>query len=295
MKRVLVITALALASLASAEGARIAIHPLDARELTVEQREWLKAFFDVRLARTPGVQLAGSNRVEAALRTASGKDCETKDSCLSFLADSSGSLYAVYARLRREPMGGELMMTARVVRADGEVVKTVSRRAHPEPNVELLETCRTLVTSVVEGLELSSLPNVLAPRTAVAQALPPPPLVTIEAARVAPGMSARRKAGIAIGAVGVATLASGAVLFGLASDGHSTLELDGNGNVPASQAARAGNVAMQSQASSVLIPTGIIIGLGGALIALWPEDRPVNVSFSASPAGGGILVGGRLP
>ena len=292
MRRFIATAALVLASLASAEGARIAVHPLDARELTVEQREWLKAFFDVRLARTPGVRLAGSNRVEDALRTPRGKDCENQDACLSYLAESSGSLYAVYARLRREPLGGELMMTARVVRADGTNVKTVSRRAHPQPNVELIETCRTLVASVVDALELSALPSELP--AAPALTLPPPPLLSVNAPGVS-GMSARRKAGIAIGSVGAATLISGVVLFGLAADGRSRLTLDATGAVPLDQAGRAGNVAMQGRAGTVLIPVGVVIGLGGALIALWPEDRPVAVSFNASTEGGGILVGGHLP
>ncbi len=97
MKVLIAIAALGLASLALAEERRVAVHPLDARELTVEQREWLKAFFDVRLARTVGVRTAGSSRIDEALQTAKGKDCETKDSCLRYLAEATGSLYAVYA------------------------------------------------------------------------------------------------------------------------------------------------------------------------------------------------------
>jgi hypothetical protein len=294
MNRAIVLAVVALASIAFADGARVAVHPLDARELTVEQREWLRAFFDVRLARTAGVRIAGSNRVEDALRTSRGKDCETKDTCLQYLAESSGSLYAIYARLRREPIGGELLMTARIVRADGTVVKSVSRRAHPERNVELVDTCRTLVSSVVESLQLASLPNE-APALAPTDRFPAPPLLTVEAPRQPTGMSPRRTAGIAIASVGVATLASGVVLFGMAAQDRATLTPDSNGNVPPSQVARASNVAMQGQAGTVLVPVGVIIGLGGALLALWPEDRGVAVSMHASAAGGGVLVGGSLP
>lgn len=293
MTRPLALVALLTASLSFAAGARVAVHPLDARELTVEQREWLKAFFDVRLARVQGVNLAGSSRIDDALRTAKGKDCETRDSCLQYLAESSGSLYAVYARLRREPLGGELLMTARIVRVDGTVVKTLSRRAHPQQNIELLETCRGLVTSIVDGLELQSLPDQL-PQLAPAP-LPPPPLLTVQTpARPFLGMSARRTAGLAIASVGLASLASGTVLVGMATDGRRRLTPDATGAVPASQVSPAADVALQGRAASVLIPVGVVIGLGGALIALWPEDR-YSVAVNASSTGGGIVVGGGLP
>ena len=296
MSRWIVLIGILTASLSYAAGTRVAVHPLDARELTVEQREWLKAFFDVRLARIKGISLAGSNRIDDALRTAKGKDCEVKDSCLQYLAESSGALYGVYARLRREPLGGELLMTARVVRADGTVVKNLSRRAHPQANVELLETCRGLVTAVVDGLELQSLPTEppqLAPRAPAP--LPPPPLLTVETpARPFLGMSARRTAGFAIASVGLATLASGTVLIGMATDGRSRLTPDSTGAVPASQVGRAASVALQGRAATVLIPVGAVIGLGGALIALWPEDR-YSVALNASSTGGGFLVGGALP
>ena len=294
MSRALALGALLLASAGLAEGARVAVHPLDARELTVEQREWLKAFFDVRLARTPGVRLAGSNRVDDALRTTRGKDCETQDSCLRYLAESSGSLYAVYARLRREPVGGELLMTARVVRADGAVVKNVSRRAHPEHKVELVDTCRTLVSTVVAALDLPTLPPDM-PKLERPIPYPAPPLLKVEAVAPPPEMSARRKAGLALSSVGLATAIAGGVLFALATDDGSRLTPDDTGAVPADQLGRAANVTMQSRAATVLIPVGVIIGLGGALITLWPEDHGVAISLNASPEGGGILVGGRLP
>ena len=201
--RVVSLGVLLVCSVASANGARVAVHPLDAREFTVEQREWLRAFYDVRLARTPGIQLAGSTRVEDAVRSPKGKDCETKDSCLRHLAEATDSLYAVYARLRREPIGGEMMMTARVVRLDGTVVKSISRRAQPEKNVELLETCRTLVFNVVEALELKALPDTL-PVADVFSPLPPPPMVSVG---VEPPMSPRKKIGVAVAGAGIATLA----------------------------------------------------------------------------------------
>ena len=58
------------------------------------------------------------------------------------------------------------------------------------------------------------------------------------------------------------------------------------------QVARAGSVALQGQAGTVLIPMGVALGLGGALLALWHESRRVDVSLTAGPGGGGIHVGG---
>lgn len=288
------VAALILTSSALAQGARVAVHPLDARELTVEQREWLRAFFDVRLARTNGIRLAGSNRVDDALRLPRGKDCETRDTCLRHLAEHTDSLYGVYARLRREPVGGELLMTARVVRADGVVVNTVSRRAHPAQNVELLETCRALVSQVVDELDLRALPDTL-PAVDEFSALPPPPLLTAEESLRTPPMSLRRKIGLGIAATGLATLATGSIVFGVATDGRGKLNLDDGGAVPSSQTRAAASVANQARVSSVLIPIGAVIAAAGAVIALLPDERRVSVSFTASPGGGGVLVAGALP
>lgn len=298
MKRLLLMAALGLSSAVAAQGARIAIHPLDARELTVEQREWLKALFDVRLARTPGVRLAGSGRVEAALQSPQGKECETSDACLRYLAESSGSLYAIYARLRRDPVGGELLMTARVVRADGALVKTVSRRAHPEPNVELTETCRTLVTNVVSGLDLQSLPPALPAKRDPPQSLAmfsAPPLLAIDAPPQAGSASPRKRAGLALGTFGVASLTAGGLLVAMATDGRSRLTPNSSGAVPHPQAAAAANVAMQTNAAAVLIPVGALIGAAGALLAFWPEDPRVSIAVSGSPGGAGVLIAARLP
>ena len=296
MKVLIAIVALGLAPLALAEDRRVAVHPLDARELTVEQREWLKAFFDVRLARTAGIRTAASSRIEDALATPKGRDCETKDSCLRYLAEATGSLYAVYARVRREPLGGELLVTARVVRADGAVVRKVSRRAQPQQNVELMDTCRTLVASAVDALELSRLPSQLPLNEPLQPStLPPPPLLAVAQPAPSNGISGRRMVGMAMGSVGLATLGTGAVLFGMAAAGRSQLTPDRTGAVPSSQVARAGNVALQGQAGTVLIPLGVALGLGGALLALWPEARRVDVALTAGPGGGGIRVGGVLP
>lgn len=284
----------ALASSAWA-GPRFAVHPLDARELATDEREWLKAFTEVRLARTPGIRLAGSARLEDAVRSAKGRDCETNDACLVYLANATDSLYGVFARIRRDPASGDWMMVARVVRADGTLVRTTVRRAAKAPNATTLDRAKALVADVFDALDLRSLPEAPPPDPGL-EHLPPPPMVPVETLRLTEGptMSPRRTLGLLIGAVGLATLTTGGAVLFSSVESSARLTPDDDGSVPPGQERLRREAAAQGEAAVILIPTGALLALTGTLVAFWP-DAPVKVSAMPLREGGAFAISGVLP
>ncbi len=275
MRTVALLVALVSAA-SSAQGARFAVHPLELREMTAAQQELVQAQFDVLLAKVPSIRLAGSTLVEEALRKPAGKDCETRDACLRFLAKETESLYAVYARLRPDPLGAQLLLNARVIRSDGAVMRQVELGAPLGEKGELTETARQLLARLLDRLELKALSATLAVE-------PVAPIVPLARAEVVPPpaviVSSRRPAGLALLGTGAVTLGAGAIVAGLAVGGRSQLTLDPHGAVPQSQANRALGVAREGQVATVLIPVGAVVALLGAAVAFWPRGDAVAVSM----------------
>ena len=286
--RALAVFGLLAASAVAAQGARLAVHPLELREMTAAQREVVQAQFDVMLARIADIRLAGSSAVEEALSKPAGKGCETRDECLRFFAESTESVYAVYARVRPDPLGAQLMINARVVRSDGAVIRKVALAEPRGPNVDLTESARRLLARALAELDL----NKLSPTVMVE-----PVALLINPSFFEPSgvttTSVRRPAGFAMLGIGAATLVAGSVMAVLAVDGRSKLTLDSTGAVPPSQASRALDVTRQEQLAMVMIPVGVVIAAVGGAMAWWPTDRSVTVVASA--AGAQLQIGGRFP
>jgi len=266
------------------------MHPLELREMPAAQREIVQAQFDVMLARIRDIRLAGSTAVEEALLKPAGKGCETRDECLRFFAESTESVYGVYARLRPDPLGAHLLIRARVVRSDGVVMRNVSLATPIEDDVELTETARELLAQMLDELELDTL-SATVTLEPVAQPNPPPPF----AQPIVFAPSPRRPAGFALLGIGAVTLAAGGVCAGAAVSGRSQLTPDRDGAVPLSQANRALEVAREGQAATVLLPVGAVIAAVGSALAWWPVDTPIAVSVLAASDRAGLQVGGRLP
>jgi hypothetical protein len=289
--KALTVVAWLAASAASAQGARLAVHPLELREMTAAQREIVQAQFDVMLARITDIRLAGSTTVEDALRKPAGKGCETRDDCLRFLAEATESLYAVYARMRPDPLGKELVVHARVVRWDGTVVRKVTMSLAIKEGVELTETARKLLVNLIDELELNELSATMQVQSVAKAGAPPllfPPIAVAE-------VPVRRPVGYALLGVGAVTLVAGGVIGGLAISGRSKLTPDAKGAVPQAQASRALEVAREGQAATVLLPVGAVVAVVGGLLAWWPVDPPVRVSMFAGSDRAGLHVGGALP
>jgi hypothetical protein len=275
-----------------ADGARLAVHPLELREMTPAQRERIQAMFDVMLARVDGVRLAGSSAIDEAMERPKARGCETRDDCLRFLAESTDSLYALYARLRPDPLGARLVLEARVVRVDGLVMRK-ARMSVPVTVGEQSEAARQLLSQLLEAMDLGGLSATLTAIPASAQLTPSGPvMIDMQMAAAVP---VRRPVGFALLGVGAATLAAGGVAAGLAVTGRSALTPDSHNRVPPSQASRALDVAREGQAATVMIPVGLVIAAVGAGLAFWPADKPVAVTMAAHPGGAGLMLAGRLP
>ena len=263
MKALLLAVAM-LATGARAEGARFAVHPLEARELTADQREKLVARFAVMLARVPEIRITGVRLIDEALAQPAGKDCETRDAALRFLATDTGSFYGVFVRIRPDPSGTRLLVTARVVRADGALVRRASIAGPIE--VGVIETGADLLAQVVEELELDGLSS----RVQVVSLLPDP--TVLDRSSLVADSWPRRPVGYTLIAVGAVALVAGGILAGIAAGGLSGLKTDRNGALPASQVANASRAMNQSVAVAVLIPVGAIFGVAGVLLGLWPSS-----------------------
>lgn len=290
--------ALLVASLTWAQGARFAVHPLEAPELSREERATLEGFFEVAIARVPNVRLAGSGRIDEAMARPEVTGCETRDAGLQFLALHTESLYAVYARLRPDARGVELTVTARVVRSDGQVVRRASLNAPLLKDRDLTASATELLTVLVKTLELGKLKETLAVGAPLAGPVISelaPPLVSVARVEAPTGLSARRTVGFCALGVGVATLAVGGVVLGMAMAERGGLTPNGNGVVPRDQAVHAASALRNTQIATVLVPAGAAVAFVGGLLAWWPESRAVNVSVLAGPEGGGVTVGGRFP
>jgi hypothetical protein len=274
------------------QAARIAVHPLEAEEFSVEQRKQLQGMFEVMVARVANVRRAGGTRVEEALARPEGKACETHDACLRFLAQSTESLYGVYARLRPDPLGSELRVSARVVRVDGEVVRKVALSAAILEGSDVTQTARTLLSTLVGSLELGALADTLPVDSAGESA---PPLVSSTPEPPGKGLSPRQTFGFGLFGLGVATLAAGGVVLGMASSEGQGLTPDSRGVVPLAQASRAASTARHTQVATVLLPAGALVTLTGGLLGFWPESAPVKVAVDLGSTGAGLRVATTFP
>jgi hypothetical protein len=271
--------ALLLASAAMAQEPRLAMHPLELREMTPAQQEIVQAQFEVLLARVPGVRLAGSAAVEEALAKPQGHGCELRDACMRFLAQETESLYAAHVRVRPGPREEQLLLEARVVRADGAVVRKVMVQSALQGR-ERAEAARTLLARGLEALALGALSPTLSVELP-AQVLKPE--VAVDRA-----VAARRPVGFATLGVGGAMLVAGTVVAVLASVGRGALTVDATGAVPPAQAMQAREVAREGQAATVLIPLGAVVTLAGVALGFWPSQEP-TAAAEASRAPSGLL------
>ena len=132
-------------------------------------RESLQAFFEVAVSHVRAVRLARRTLVEQALTKPQGIGCETNDQCLRFVATATDSVYSVYAQVIPDAAGLEMLVSARVVRSDGVIVRKLSLNAPLVGDMTVTETGRELVGVLVKSLELSTLPAITIPLQPPAQ------------------------------------------------------------------------------------------------------------------------------
>ncbi len=297
-----------LVSWAAWAAPRLAVHPLEVVNTSNTQRDQLSAQFEVMLARQQGIKLAGSIRMYEVLQNSVATRCEVRDSCLRFLAEATDSLYGVYVRLEAQP--DELVVSGRVVRVDGVLVRKVTVPVKVRLNLSVVELGREALTLALAELQLSALsstiPDAVQPPVDPTVALTPPP--TPAAAPAEPIQSeafvsppplliSREKetpwtkvAGWSLVAVGGAAFGVGAVFGGMAVVGMGANPPDASGLVAPERAAPVAAALGQSKIAAVLLPTGAVLAAVGVGLVVLPSPRGTRVGVSIAPGREGLLV-----
>ena len=268
---------------------RLAVHPLGLGNFPAEQQEILKSQFEVLVARVAGVKLAGSSRLDDTLTKAAAANCEVRDSCLRFLAESTDSLYGMYVRVDNGPTG--VIATGRVVRSDGVTVRKVRVDA---------ESARDALVLALRELKLDTLESTLPSNPLpVAESFSPPPMppAAVDVAREREAATNWKKVtGVSLIGVGAATLATGGVFAGLAASDAAANPPDSTGAVSSVHAAGAANALQRSRIAAVLIPTGAALAVIGAIVLALPSHSD-RYSLGVTPTQDGVMasVSGTLP
>lgn len=274
-------------------GARIAVHPLEVIGGDARGVDQSRADFLVEVARQP-IQLVPPTQVIDALEAVPGKSCVEQRGCLEQICKDTRSVYAVLAILSLE--GPAFLANARVVAADGTVVRVVDRvTLEKDPFSPRGPQVQTVLRQLFLKLELGTLPAELpkkAEAPAVARAAPPP--VVVQPAQPSAGTPPLRVAGLIVGGVAVATAGVG-VAMGVVSLGNGrALGVDNDGNLPAndpSAVTRAKELdAFNNQVIGVFAAAGVVAITSALMIAVsaGSGDGP---SVSLAPINGGAVVG----
>lgn len=303
MIRLLVVSACVWASAAAAAGLpKIAVHPLQVTDGTPRERESLQVYFELQLAALKAFESPPSSRVSQALLQQAGKGCDQKDVCLRFLAEATSSVYATFATIGLDAKGEAYVVAARVVRVDGERVRTVQNLTFTKgPKVSFVDGAKVALRELIERLKLGELEPTLpvkSPDSPVATkpepVAPPPSAVTPSVVQPTPAPVERSTPAMKLAAYGVAgaggvALVSGGVLGVLALTGRGNITPDENGNVPRSQLGEYQAVNRNATIAAVLLGAGAaLVGVGAGLSFLSP-DAPAQVSIV--PTAGGAQVG----
>jgi hypothetical protein len=260
---------LGLACGAAGAEPHFAVHPLETAGVSAADAERMGALFDVLVAKTPKIKLAGAARMDEALATNAASGCDVRDSCLRFLAESTDSLYGIYVRLDLE--GEELIATSRVVRLDGVLVRQ-ARIAVPVSG-KPIDVAHQALTLTLAELKLNELDSTLPARQAVPEpiVLTPPP---VPPAAIEPTTGWKKIAGWTLIAAGGTTLAAGGVFAGLSAAGLAANPHDPRGLVSPEHAAPAASALNQARIATGLIPVGAAVAAVGAILLLTPASAP---------------------
>jgi hypothetical protein len=301
----------ALTSAAASAPPVIAAHPLVLVEALSAKDPELDAMFSLELAKLR-IELAGAADVREVLARQPQKSCLGTDDCLVALANATGAAYALLVTVA--PDAPKLVASARLVRADGSVVRELAARSF-ERNRSLSRVVevRAALRKLLAELDLPSLPAGLplpvvepvpltpralpAPDAAPASLTPPPPL----AAPARPAPALRLASYVAGGAAVVAAGAGVAVKLSAQSDARElAARLDSEGRMPLDDP-RALQL-RQSIDSKGGAFRGLLIGAGAALAAgavmfvlSAPGEPSSRVSVAVAPGGAAVYVGGTLP
>lgn len=248
-----------------------------------------------------GYVLSLRREVEDALGQVGPKDFARSDDALGRLATAAKVQNGLHVTLQLTAKG-ELALSGRVVKANGERLRTASVTV-PRAAGSLLDALAGAAGVFFEALKRGTAPVAEAPPVVVkpVENEPPPPVevkpapvVTPVQALVseapAPG-SPLRTVGFIVAGVGAATAIAGGVVFATAG----TVQQDpSTGNIALGDAPRVEGIRAQQAAGVAVLAAGGGVALVGAVLALVAPSAPVKAGLAPNAHGATLVLEGRF-
>jgi hypothetical protein len=257
------------------------------------------------------VRVAPAGCSSAFLARRGNLSCGGAEDCLAQLAQACGSARALYVTVY--PNRPKLVFTAKLVRADGQVEKTVTAfevsRAPGKVTPEAVGAGLQQLLQVgiqIEVLDLAPLvpdaPVAAPPAATVTPSfVPPPPPPFTAVPEAPPAISGQRIASYVVGGVGAVVLGVGVVIYAAAKGDESTYQqtLDPYGQRPATPQAAAQQASLRTEgpvATWTMIGGAALLVTGAVLFLTEPSRSEPSASVGAAPADGGgkLVVSGRF-
>lgn len=255
-----------------------------------------------------GLNLALRLEAETAIGASGLHDFKTNDASLARLAQLAKVLYAGYATLVLTPKN-ELVLTARMVRDDGEVVSTAQAIA-PRGKGPIPDEVVALTEKLFFDLRTKELPDAKPapapkapvvvvevkqdeprPPARVEPPPPPPPLLEIAGEPASKPGSNLRPIGFAVAGVGAAAAVGGAVLYATAG----SVRRDASGNVFFEDVSQVTDIrTKQGVGLGLLVGGGVMAGAGLVMALLFANPAPAAVAIVPTGDGAVLSLGGTF-
>ncbi len=310
-----------LAAMASeAAVPRIAVHPLTVVEATPADAEELSTALLVDVAKQ-AVEMVASDEVKEGLAAQKKTSCVGDTSCLQVLARVTRAPYALWVSLA--PTAPKWVVTARVVRQDGEVVRNIDAMLVDRPAKSKPIDSKLALKNAVAALKLGELPASpqMGKDELQVNAKPDAPVKVDDAGLLAvtsPSAAATQVAaevpwsnlslaGIGVAAAGAATGIAALVVALVSQREAADLagRLDAQGRIRAEDVPKSQAIDARNTLLGVMYGVAGAAVLGGAAMTFFgrgeatsaPAPAPTPVSASVAPVIGGaaLVVGGGLP
>ncbi len=274
-----------LALVAAAPPPLLAVHPLVISNDPAGARERLEPLLP-QVLEPLGLKLAASVDVRSMLASDPVHSCVGRDLCLVGLARATSARFGMLVVL--ESSNGPPVLSARVIRSDGHVVRTVD--PHPFPaaaSTDATVQVRSALERIVAELDLPSL--VTASPSASTSA------------SVADSTPALRVAAYLCGAAAVG-LGATSLTLALSAQGDANqlaLLVDSSRRLPAdnSEAVRLSSAidAKSSASIAVAVGAGVALAAGAALFVVSSGDSGPTIAVAPSPTGASVVFSMPLP
>lgn len=284
---------------------KVAVHPLKVTDGSQKERDSLQAAFELQVAASRAIETPTSARIAQALSLPQGKGCDLQDTCLRFLAEATNSVYALFATIGLDPRGESYVLSARVMRADGEIVRNIQELTFAKGRaVSFTDGGKAALRELIDRLKLGELDTAVpVARPKVADAARPaelrpaaaPATEVVNRPTVEPETPTLKVVAYAVGGAGVAALAVGGVVGGLALSGKGAITPDASGNVPRSQAGQVAAVNTQGTVSAIALASGAALLATGAVLYFMAPDSPATVAVAPTPGGAAFAIAVPLP